>query len=345
MRVNKTPTLTANAALAPFLRVKITSSKLVAADDTDKEIGTLAGRVLAADDPAAVVPRNVEGTVKMVAAGAFAQFATVYGANGGMIDDVSNTNEIGITLVSASGLGSIVEVLRNANNATLGAINGKIVIDDDFLGDYPAAASALSGQGPVSWAKLETVGLGVIHSDEANGVLKFVFDAVAEIAVATLFMENSPFDIDKAPIFEARVAIFDIGDDAALDIDIGLASDDHATDFEAIAAFVAIHLDGNSLNIMAHSDDGTTDVAAVDTTKDAVDNTYFMVKIDCADKADIKIYLDMDGNGYVRVASATTFTLAAYSGALTPIVMVEKSNNDTLADVRVDRIRVQCDRN
>ena len=345
MRVTKTPTLTANAALAPYLRVKITNSKLVAADDTDKEIGTLAGRVLAADDSAAVVPRNVEGTVKMVAAGAFSQFATVYGANGGKIDDVSNTNEIGVAMLAASGDDSIVEVLRNADNATLGAINGKIVIDDDFLGDYPAAASALSGQGPVSWAKLETVGLGVIHSDEANGVLKFVFDATAEIAVATLFMENSPFDIDKAPIFEARVAIFDIGDDAKLDIDIGLASDDHATDFEAIAAFVAIHLDGNSLNIMAHSDDGTTDVAAVDTTKDAVDNTYFLVKIDCTDKANIKIYLDMDGNGYVRVASATTFTLAAYSGALTPIIMVEKSSNDTLADVRVDRIRVQCDRN
>ena len=343
----ETPTKTfkAGAAIVQFLRVKLTSSKLAEAGAEDGEIGTIEAKSFADGDIRAVRLATAQGTAMMVANGTIAAGATVYGASGGKVGTTVNSHLIGVALEAAGADDDIIEVLRNAKLNTLGDIDGPIVIDDDFLGDYPAAASALSGQGPVSWAKLETNGLGVIHSDEANGVLKFVFDNTAEAATATLFMENSPFDIDKAPIFEARVAIFDIGDDVALDIDIGLASDDHATDFEAIAAFVAFHLDGNSLDILAHSDDGTTDVAAVDTTKDAVDNTYFNVKIDCTDKADIKMYLDMDGNGYVQVLSGTTFTLTAYSGSLTPIIMVEKTSDNTLADVRVDRIRCSADRN
>lgn len=340
-----TKTFTAGAAIVQFLRVKLTSSKLATCGAEDGEIGTIEAESFADLDIRAVRLASAQGTAKMVANGAIAVGDTVYGASGGKVGTTVNSYLIGIALDSASANNDIIEVLRRAKLNTLGDIDGPLVIDDDFLGDYPAAATALSGEGPVSWAKLETLGLGVTHSDEANGVIKFVFDAVAEAATATLFMENSPFDIDKAPIFEARVAIFDIGDDAALDIDIGLASDDHATDFEAIAAFVSFHLDGNSLNIMAHSDDGTTDVAAVDTTKDAVDNTYFNVKIDCTDKTDIKMYLDMDGNGYVQVLSGTTFTLAAYSGSLTPIIMVEKTSNNTLADVRADRVRCSADRN
>lgn len=331
---------TAGAAIAQFLRVKISSSKLAVAGATDEDIGTIEEAAFADGDFCTVRLKNAMGTRKMVAAGAIAQYASVYGAAGGKVDDVANENFQGIALEAASGDGSIIEVLQYVKTSTqdqLGAIDGNIVLDDDFIGDWPAAATALDGQ---SWTKVETNGLGVISSDEPNGVIKFSADAVAEAATAALYLVNSPFDIDKAPIFEARLAVFDIGDNAALDIDFGLASDTHATDFESIAAFAAFHLNGTNLSVLCHSDDGVTDTAPVDSTVDLVDDTYANFKIDVSDKSDVKFYI----NG-ARVCSSTTFDISAYTGALTPIVLVEKTSDDTTFDVRVDRIRVQAQRN
>jgi len=347
----ETPTrgFTAGAAIAQFLRVKLSAGVLAVAGATDEDLGTLEEAALAANDFVTVRLKNAQGTRKMVAAGAITQFANVYGASGGKVDDVSNENFQGIALTAASGDGSVIEVFQYAKTSTLdqlGAIDGNIVIDDDFIGDWPAAASALAGQGPYAWTKTETNALGVISQDVANGVLKFSADAVAEAATCALYMANSPVDIDKAPIFEAIVAVYDIGDDAAVDIDFGLASDTHATDFEAITAFAAFHLDGNNLSLNCHSDDGVTDTAAVDTTVDLVDDTFYAFKIDCTDKSDVKFYYrPLTTTAWTQVATGTTFDISAYTGALTPIVLVEKTSNDSTFDVRVDRIRVQAQRN
>jgi hypothetical protein len=338
MRV-KTGSLTfqATTALAPYLRVKLTTGKLVAAGATDNEIGTLEARVLAADDYAAVVPKNAEGTVKMVANGVIAQYASVYGAASGYVDDVDNENFIGMAMTAAAAAGDYIEVLRQTKADELdqlGAIDGNVVIDDDFLEDYPAAATAF-GLGGQPWLKLETDGLGVIESAEANGVVKCVFDAVAEVAVAAFWMPSMPIEMDAHPIVEFRVAIFDIGDHAALDINFAIAGEGHATDFDASTNYIGFHLDGASLLIYGQSK-ATATVAAVTTAVSAVDNTYLNLKIDVTNKADAKLFI----NG-VRVCSSTTFDLSGWTANATPIVHVEKTSNDTTADVRVDRIRGQ----
>lgn len=341
-------TFQAGAALAAYLRVKISASKLAAAGATDEDIGVLRAAVTAANDYGTVVPKNMAGTVRMIAGEAISQFGNVYGYAGGKVGDTVNENFIGIALTAATADGDEIEVLRQvqANDLeNLGAIDGNLVIDEDFIGDWPAAGTALSGQGAYAWTKTETDGLGVISSDEANGVLKFSADAVAEVAVGNLFMENSPVDIDDDPIFECILAVYDIGDAAAVDIDFGLASDDHATDFESIACFAAFHLDGNDLSLKAHSDDGTTDTAAVDSLVDLVDNTYYAFKIDCSNKSDVKFYYRALGaTAWTQICAATTFDIDQYTGTLTPIVMVEKTSDDTTFDVRVDRIRVQAQR-
>ena len=113
MRVNThSLTFLASAAMGPFLRVKLSSGKLVAAGAEDRELGTLEQRVLAADDPAAVVPRNAEGTVRMVAAGAVTQFATVYGAASGKVSATPNGNPIGMAMTAAAADGNYIEVFR-----------------------------------------------------------------------------------------------------------------------------------------------------------------------------------------------------------------------------------------
>lgn len=184
------------------------------------------------------------------------------------------------------------------------------------------------------WTSEATNGLGVTLLPGGGAMLSF--DAVAEAAQAALYSNHS-VPIAARPIFEARVAVFDKGDDVALDIDIGLASGSHATDFETVANFAVVHLDGNSLNINVMSDDGTTDVAAADSTIDAVDDTYFEIWIDCRDPDDVKVYVD----GVLAVPDGTTLALTDASNGLKPIVMIEKTSNDTVADVRVSRMRVR----
>ncbi len=184
------------------------------------------------------------------------------------------------------------------------------------------------------WTTEATNGLGVIPLPGA--MQKLEFDAVAEAAQAAM-LSNHAVPVSAGPILEARIAVFNVGDNAALDIDVGLASASHATDFEAVANLVAAHLDGAALDIKVHSDDGTTDVAPVDSTLDAVDDTYFELWIDCRNPADVQVYV----NGVDAVPAGTTLTLAAATNALKAIAHMEKTSDDTVADVRISRLRVR----
>jgi hypothetical protein len=183
------------------------------------------------------------------------------------------------------------------------------------------------------WYTEATLGLG--NTLLAGGGVQQAFDAVAEVAQAALYSDYT-FPVDSNPIAEILVAVYDKGDNAALDIDLGLASDRHASDFESVANFVAFHLDGNDLSLKAHSDDSSTDVPITDTTIDLVDDTYAYLVIDCRDKTNCKLY----ANG-VRMLSGTTFTLEDAAGPLKAVVMMEKTNDDTVADVRVAQFNVR----
>lgn len=340
-----TRNFTANSTpMDQHARVVLNSSGYLAlAGAEDKDLGTLAQKsVGTASESLEVHLANKEGTSIYIASGAIAVHAPVYGAASGKVSATENGNYLGIALNVTTADGDKVEVLPLPQSYE--PIDGGVTIDEDFLGDWPAAATALTGQGRYSWTKTETNGLGVTAVDGTNGVLKFAFDAVAEAATATLFMENSPLTPTGGTV-EFILGIFDIGDDAALDIDFGVASDDHATDFESIDEFVAFHLNGANLSLLTHSDDGTTDTAAVDSGVDLVDDTYYCFKIDWTDNSDVKFYYRaMGATTWTRLNSGTTFDVSASIQSWTPIVMVEKTSNDTTADVRLDRIRVNSTR-
>lgn len=106
-------------ALAKYLRVKWSGTALAACSATEKAIGTLADTVLSGDTKAQVIPNNVGGSRKFVAAGAFAVGAKIYGAASGKVDDTTGSSEveIGQAIQAATGDGSIVEVLPNAGLA------------------------------------------------------------------------------------------------------------------------------------------------------------------------------------------------------------------------------------
>lgn len=226
--------------------------------------------------------------------------------------------------------------IRTADSFYLGvAVGDKAATDTSVVVDLNVQPVNLIQLGKGQWTEGATNGLGVV-SLSGGSEEQLAFDNTAEAAMAALYSADTVPCAD-GPIFEAEVAIYDIGDHAALDINIGLANGTHATDFDSVTEAVVFHLDGSALSINAESDDGTTEVAATDTTVDAVDDTYFEVWIDCRDLTDIQLYIDG-----VNVLPASTFKLNAATGPLLAIVHIEKTSNDTTADVRVKRMDVRA---
>lgn len=179
----------------------------------------------------------------------------------------------------------------------------------------------------------ETLGLGI--TNQIGGSFRAQFDAVAEAATAAVLLGDGVAVTDKW-LADFRFVIVDDGDDAALDFNIGMANAGHATDADSITESIFIHTDGNVVNLLAESDDGTTEVAATDTTIDYALGTPVTVWMDASDNSDVQIYI----NGAV-VLSGSTFDLSAATGPLFPLFHLEKSSNDTVADIICLQMGVQ----
>lgn len=184
-------------------------------------------------------------------------------------------------------------------------------------------------------AIVKTSGAPYVTRDAAGSNVAFAFTTTAEAQKVDALSSDS-IPITVGCILDARLAVFDIGDANNVDISVGLANATHATDADSITESAFIHLDGAALDIYAESDDGTTEVAATDTTVNAVDDTYFELWIDARVKTALKFYI----NG-VRVLSSTEFKLNAATGPLKGLVHMEKTSNDTPGEIRVEYLNVR----
>ena len=227
-----------------------------------------------------------------------------------------------------------------AEDALAAASN--VVIDLNVLPNYDLVFDG-NANGECLWAQEATDGEGVTEATLAIPT-KLSFDVVAEVAQAALFPSQAKnhTPIADGGIFEFEVAIYDIGDNALLDINFGVANESHGTDADSITESVFFHADGadSPIAILAESDDGTTEVNATDTTVVAVDDTFQEFWIDARDPSDIQLYIDG-----VNVLPASVFKLDAATGPIFPIVHLEKESNDVAADVRVKRITVRTSDN
>lgn len=127
------------------------------------------------------------------------------------------------------------------------------------------------------------------------------------------------------------ITVVDNGDNAALDMDWGLAVGTHATDVEAITKRVVFHLDGNTLDLDLASDDGSTDTTLVDTTINIVEGTPFLCQLDVRNPAVILAYV----NG-VRVldgVTGTATTLNIGTDNFKVLVHMEKTADDSPANL------------
>jgi predicted RecA/RadA family phage recombinase len=164
---------------------------------------------------------------------------------------------------------------------------------------------------------------------------KMIFGATAEAQKVDLLSQQG-FALGSNWIVEGCFNILDDGDAAAIDFNIGVANATHATDADAITESCFLHLDGNALDLFAESDDGTTEVAATDTTVNIVLGTPVHFVIDGRNPADIQIYV----NGVLQLTS-TVFKLDAATGPLKLLAHLEKTSDDTTADYRINYLRAR----
>lgn len=130
--------------------------------------------------------------------------------------------------------------------------------------------------------------------------------------------------------------IFNVISDGAgtvADVSLGLANGTHATDADSITESIFIHLNANSTTIYAESDDGTTEVAATDTTTTYTEGTPVEVWFDMRDPADVQIYV----NGAL-VLGSTTFNVNAATGPWKLLVHLEKTSSTDAYELDVNRL-------
>lgn len=160
-----------------------------------------------------------------------------------------------------------------------------------------------------------------------NGV-SMAFDTAAEAE------KFDALSIDSIPtstpgVLQAMVCINLNGDDAAFDFNVGLANETNATNADTITSSLFLHTDGASLNLNIESDNAAAEVAATDTTIDAVVGTPFLVTWDLRSWSDIKCYINGLRVGDGTTGSAVTLTLAGVAGPMKLMAHMEKSANDS----------------
>jgi hypothetical protein len=164
-----------------------------------------------------------------------------------------------------------------------------------------------------------------------GGMIYMQFGTTAE-AQQVGWISDRSFTVSSNWVAEILFELVTAADNAAVDIDVGVASAIGTTDFEAVAEFAAFHMDGDDLVIDAHSDDGTTDVAPTTTTLSIAAGTPVRFTLDGRDVTNVKYYI----NG-VEVNAGTTNmgVLTAATGPLFAVVTAEKTSDDSPLAFRV----------
>lgn len=148
------------------------------------------------------------------------------------------------------------------------------------------------------------------------------------------------FSKDANAIVELVFRVVSDGAGAAVDASLGIASATHATDADAIAVHLLVHLDANNTNINLQSKDGTTTVAATDTTTDYTEGSALANRVyvwfDLRDPADVQCYV----NG-VAVLPASVFRLDAAASELRLLAHLEKTASTDTYELAIDSLRAR----
>jgi hypothetical protein len=264
------------------------------------------------------------------------------------------------TVTKASGVvfldGQPVYWDHSANSATYKAVNDRDFYIGTAVGDWASGdTTALVnfnvkpeylidfGRGGSTDAFLTTIvgttavaGCNILRRGAAH---HFVLNSTNEAQKLDALSVNG-FATGANWIVEGEFRVVSDGAGTNTDVSLGIANGTHASDADSITESVFIHLNGNEVNIYAESDDGTTEVAATDTTVDYTEGSALSTRvhfmIDGRDPADVQIYI----NGAL-VLGSTTFNVNVATGPWFLLAHVEKASSADTYELALDSLRVR----
>jgi hypothetical protein len=171
-----------------------------------------------------------------------------------------------------------------------------------------------------------------------GGAWRAIFSATAEAQKLDILSYIS-FALAANWIFEAVVEVVTTCDADVGDLSVGVANGTHASDADSITESAFFHFDlGADVNIDAESDDGTTEVAATDTTVDFTAGTPVHLMLDGRDTSNVKYYVN---GAEVLSATANLGNIALATGPLKALIHLEKSSNDSPGEILVHKLEVR----
>ncbi len=182
-----------------------------------------------------------------------------------------------------------------------------------------------------------TQGLNTMGVFRRGGAHKFLISATNEAQKLDILSVDG-FAVGANAIVELIFRVPSDGAGTVVDVSLGVANATHATDADSITESLFVHLNANDVNIYLESDDGTTEVAATDSTIDYTEGSAVANRVhvlfDLRNPADIQIYL----NG-VLALGATTFSLNAATGPLFLLAHIEKTSSTDAYELDLDALR------
>lgn len=242
---------------------------------------------------------------------------------------------------------------HSANNVSYKKVNDRDFYLGRFVGDAatgdtscavnlnvdPAYDVCLARDGYASVLVGTPAAGGFNYPVNLGGTLVFELSATNEAQKVDALSVHG-FASGANPVIEGAFRVLSDGSGTVVDVSVGIANATHASDADTIADSVFIHLDANNVNINAESDDGTTEVAATDTTIDYTEGSTLTERVefwmDLRDPADVQIYV----NGSLVLAS-TVFNVNAYSGTWFLLVHVEKTASTDTYKLAIDWLRAR----
>ena len=211
--------------------------------------------------------------------------------------------------------------------------------EDDFWG---ADTYSTAGQGS-PWAIADTSAAGTPTyanvTPSATGEVALTMASTSEVEnVCLSFGDTLPFDIDNLQSFEARVKVS--GCTTGTVISWGLCSARNDT-VSSITARANFRMTGatSTTAVTVETDDNVVDSGLI-ATGQTLATVYKKFFIDFSGgKSNVKFYIDG-----VRVAPATTFSMANFTASLQPFFQIQKAANTNVDSITIDYVRVELKR-
>lgn len=237
---------------------------------------------------------------------------------------------------------------HSANQATYRKVNDRDFYIGRVVGDAATADATvvvdLNADPAYDWdvtrdpfrtVIVGTQGLNTMGVFRRGSAHKFLLSSANEAQKMDILAKDGFAKSAKA-IVEFAVEVVDDGSGSNTDVSIGVANDTHATDAGTITDSIFLHLDGNSTTIYFESDDGTTEVAATDSTNTYTAGTRFEVWMDMRNPADVQIYL----NGVLQLGS-TVFNVDASVATWKFLAHAEKTSSTDTYEFDLDWARIR----